>query len=324
MEERTEQKMDANTISSKSFTEAMRGYKKEEVDDFLEEVAQEYAKLKSVNNELEKKLEVLADKIREYREDEDALKEALLGAQKQGRQVVEDAKEKAKGMIDDAQEKCDNMIADAEAVVAQKTEEGEKAIADALAEKARIEEEAKQRAEELHTEMEIQNEIDKEALARTRREAEDFRTKLIIEYNNHIELIKKLPEICQSEFVKETVDNHDTANLRELLAQQKGEEVIEPVAAVEAEENDDDVKVVNSFTEIPVQEAQSEEVVETAEEEEASAFTVENAFAEDDEDEDDNTPDFLKRKPAGGKSKFEKLEFGNNTNNGNNKNKKRR
>ncbi len=315
--------MDANKISSKSFTEAMRGYKKEEVDEFLEEVSQEYAKLKSINSELEKKLEVLADKIREYREDEDALKEALLGAQKQGRHVVEEAKEKAKNMIDEAQEKCDNMIADAEAVVAQKNEEGEKAIADALAEKARIEEEAKQRAEELHTEMEIQNEIDKEALARTRREAEDFRTKLIIEYNNHIELIKKLPEICQSEFVKETVDNHDTANLRELLAQQKGEEVITPVAEIPEEENDDDVKVVSSFTDIAVQEAQSEEITEVEEVEDNSAFTVENAFADDEEDDDD-TPDFLKRKPAGGsKSKFEKLEFGNNTNNGN-KNKKRR
>ncbi len=314
--------MDANTISSKSFTEAMRGYKKEEVDEFLEEVSQEYAKLKSINSELEKKLEVLADKIREYREDEDALKEALLGAQKQGRQVVEDAKEKAKNMIDEAQEKCDNMIADAEVVVAQKNEEGEKAIADALAEKARIEEEAKKRAEELHTEMEIQNEIDKEALARTRREAEDFRTKLIIEYNNHIELIKKLPEMCQTEFVKETVDNHDTANLRELLAQQKGEEVIAPVAEIpEVEENDDDVKVVSSFTEIEVQETESEEVEETTEE--IGAFTVENAFA-DDEDEDDNTPDFLKPKQGSGKSKFEKLEFGNNTNNNHGKNKKRR
>lgn len=311
--------MDANMISSKSFTEAMRGYKKEEVDEFLADVAQQYAKLQNVNQELEKKLEVLADKIREYREDEDALKEALLGAQKQGRQVVEDAKEKAKNMIAEAQEKCDGMIKDAEDVVAQKTEEGEKAIADALAEKARIEEEAKQRAEELHTEMEIQNEIDKEALARTRREAEDFRTKLIIEYNNHIELIKKLPEMCQSEFVKETVDNHDTANLRELLAQQKGEEVITPVAEIPEEESDDDVKVVNSFNEIPVQEAEAEEIEET---DDAAAFTVENAFADDD-DEDDNTPDFLKRKPAGGKSKFEKLEFGNNANN-NNKNKKRR
>ena len=65
----------------------------------------------------------------------------------------------------------------------------------------------------------------------------------------------------------------------------------------------------------------SEEVEEV--EEEIGGFTVENAFAEED-DEDDNTPDFLKPKHSGNKSKFEKLEFGNNTHNGNNKNKKRR
>ncbi len=48
--------MDASTIGSKSFTEAMRGYKKEEVDEFLDDVSQEFAKLKSINSELEKKL----------------------------------------------------------------------------------------------------------------------------------------------------------------------------------------------------------------------------------------------------------------------------
>lgn len=319
--------MEASTIRDKKFLEVMRGYKKEDVDEFLGEVASEFSKLRKANEELEKKLEVLADKIREYREDEDALKEALLGAQKQGKMVVEEAKEKAANIIMDAQNKSDEMIKDAEDVVAQKKEEGEKAIADALAEKQRIEEEAAKKAADLHAEMEIQHEIDKEALARTRREAEDFRTKLIVEYTNHIELIKKLPEMCQSEYVKETVDNHDPANLRELLAQQKGEEVITPDAEVEKpEETDEDVKIVNDFNEIPVQEAEAEEITEIAEsadEEEAGGFTVENAFA-DDEEEEDNTPDFLKNKHKNNKSKFEKLEFGNNTSNSGGKNKKRR
>lgn len=317
--------MDAKEIRDKKFLEVMRGYKKEDVDEYLSEIASEFSKLRKANEELEKKLDVLADKVREYREDEDALKEALLGAQKQGKMVVEEAKEKAANIIQDAKNKADGMISDAEAVVAQKKEEGEKAISDALEEKKRIEEEAEKKAADLHTEMEIQHEIDKEALARTRREAEDFRTKLIVEYTSHIELIKKLPEICQNEYIKETVDNHDTAVLRDLIAQQRGEEVIEPVAVVEkTEETDDDVKIVNDFNEIPVQEAESEEVIETVEEEEeAGGFTVENAFA-DDEEEDDNTPDFLKNKHKNGKSKFEKLEFGNNTNNSNGKNKKKR
>ncbi len=314
--------MEASTIRDKKFLEVMRGYKKEDVDEFLSEVASEFSKLRKANEELEKKLEVLADKIREYREDEDALKEALLGAQKQGRMVVDEAKEKAANIVMDAQNKSDEMIKAAEDVVAQKKEEGEKAIADALAEKQRIEEEAAKKAADLHTEMEIQHEIDKEALARTRREAEDFRTKLIVEYTNHIELIKKLPEMCQNEFVKETVDNHDTANLRELLAQQKGEAVIAPVTE-KPEETDEDVKIVSSFNEIPVQEAESEEITEAVEATD-SGFTVENAFSEDEEEEDDNTPDFLKNKHKNNKSKFEKLEFGNNTNNSNGKNKKRR
>ncbi len=314
--------MEASTIRDKKFLEVMRGYKKEDVDEFLSEVASEFSKLRKANEELEKKLEVLADKIREYREDEDALKEALLGAQKQGRMVVDEAKEKAANIVMDAQNKSDEMIKAAEDVVAQKKEEGEKAIADALAEKQRIEEEAAKKAADLHTEMEIQHEIDKEALARTRREAEDFRTKLIVEYTSHIELIKKLPEMCQNEFVKETVDNHDTANLRELLAQQKGEAVIAPVTE-KPEETDEDVKIVSSFNEIPVQEAESEEITEEVEATD-SGFTVENAFSEDEEEEDDNTPDFLKNKHKNNKSKFEKLEFGNNTNNSNGKNKKRR
>ena len=315
--------MEASTIRDKKFLEVMRGYKKEDVDEFLSEVASEFSKLRKANEELEKKLEVLADKIREYREDEDALKEALLGAQKQGRMVVDEAKEKAANIVMDAQNKSDEMIKEAEDVVAQKKEEGEKAIADALAEKKRIEEEAAKKAADLHQEMEIQHEIDKEALARTRREAEDFRIKLIAEYTNHIEFIKKLPEMCQNEYIKETVDNHDTAVLRDLLAQQRGEEVITADVEEKPEETDDDVKIVSDFNEIPVQEAESEEVAEVNESDDEGGFTVENAFSDDD-DEEDNTPDFLKNKHKNNKSKFEKLEFGNNTSGSNGKNKKKR
>lgn len=327
--------MDANSIRDKKFPEAMRGYKKEDVDEFLGDVADAYAKQQKTISELEKKLEVLADKIREYRENEDDLKEALLGAQKQGRLVVDEAKEKAANIVMDAQNKSADMIKEAEDVVAQKKEEGEKAIADALAEKQRIEEEAAKKAADLHTEMEIQHEIDKEALARTRREAEDFRTRLIVECNSSleimnnarnefIELVKKMPEICQNEFIKETIDNQDTNVLRELIAQQRGEEVITPEIE-KTEETDEDVKIVNDFNEIPVQEAEAEEVTEVSEDADSVGFTVENAFA-DEEEEEDNTPDFLKdTKPKSNKSKYEKLEFGNNSNNNSNgKNKKRR
>lgn len=313
--------MDANSIKDRKFTEAMRGYKKEEVDDFLNDIAMEFSQLKNQNSELEKKLGVLADKIREYREDEDALKEALLGAQKQGNAVIANAKEKAAELIQEAQDKCDEMIAAAEMESANKHTEAEQTIADALAEKKRIEEEAAKRAADLHLEMEIQNELDREVLARTKREAEDFRTRLVVEYTNHIEMIKKIPEDCENEYIKEKTADHDVSKLRELLDRQNADAAAD-ASVPERTDDDSDIKVVGSFSDIPVQEAESTEAEEPAD---SGAFTVENAFTDDkDEDRESDAPDFLSnRSRPSGKSKYEKLEFGNNSA-GNGKNKKRR
>lgn len=304
--------MDINSISEKKFTEVMRGYKREEVEEYLGDIAREYSKLKRENAELEKKLEVLADKIREYREDEDALKDALLVAQRQGNAILADAKEKAEGIINDANEKGEEREKQADDYVAEKNAEAEKIIADALEEKARIEAEAQKAKDDIHTEMTIQTELDKEILARTKKEAEDFRTRIIVEYSNHMEFIKSIPEMCENEFIKETTANQDTEKLRSLIASQR------EAQAEEAVSEDEDVKVVESFAEIPVQASEAEVV-----EEEVSGFTVENAFEDSDETES-NTPDFLTSKPSKNKSKFEKLEFGNNTGNGKNNGKKRR
>lgn len=318
--------MDANSIKDRKFTDAVRGYKKEEVEDYLNDLAMEFSQLKNQNSELEKKLGVLADKIREYREDEDALKEALLGAQKQGNAVIANAKEKAAELIQEAQDKCDEMIAAAEMESANMHTEAEQTVANALAEKKRIEEEAAKKAADLHLEMEIQNELDREILARTKREAEDFRTRLIVEYTNHIEMIKKIPEDCENEYIRENTANQDASKLRELLDRQNAE--AQPDASVpEQAEDDSDIKVVDSFADIPVSEAESTEAEEEPADE--GAFTVESAFTDDKDDDDEkesDAPDFLSNRGPrmSGKSKYEKLEFGNNNNSGNGKNKKRR
>ena len=307
-------------ILNRKFSEAIKGYKKEEVDEYVDDVAREFDKLKREIDELSEKLEVCKDRIREYRNDEDALKDALLGAQKQGNSIIAEAKEKASNIIGDANQKSEEMIKAAEDEVAAKKEEAQQIIADALAEKERIEAEAKKAADDIHTEMTIQTEIDKEILARTKREAEDFRTRLIFEYTSQIELIKSLPEACENEFVKQTAAEHDSSVLRELIASQNGEALPEiedmPIEDEKPAEDDSDIKVVDSFSDIKVQEGESVEVEE-------SGFTVENAF---DTPEDDSTPDFLNdNKPSRNKSKFEKLEFGNNnTHNNNHSGKKKR
>ncbi len=106
--------MNAKDIVSKEFETVKRGgYDAAEVDFFLKDVSIEYKKLQNENKELEKKLEVLAEKIREYRKDEDALRDALLIAKKQGIAVVNEAKEDAEKIRKDAQEKAEKTIKDA-------------------------------------------------------------------------------------------------------------------------------------------------------------------------------------------------------------------
>ena len=54
--------------------------------------------------ESNRKIQILAEKVREYMKDEEALKDALLGAQKQGHQVIAEANEKAAQILDKAKE----------------------------------------------------------------------------------------------------------------------------------------------------------------------------------------------------------------------------
>ena len=94
--------MTANSIKSKSFESERNGYSQAEVDRFLAEVANDYAALAAQNAENEEKIAKLVEKVSEYKEEEDAIKGALLSAQKEASKIVNDAKNKANAMVDSA------------------------------------------------------------------------------------------------------------------------------------------------------------------------------------------------------------------------------
>ena len=198
--------MNAKDIVSKEFETVKRGgYDAAEVDTFLKDVSIEYKKLQNENEELEKKLEVLAEKIREYRKDEDALRDALLIAKKQGIAVVNEAKEDAEKIRKDAQEKAEKTIKDADALAAKKKELGEKNLAEANAKAKQTVDDANAKAAEIHTIMMQQTEREQIVLQRTRKEVQDYTNKILAAYRAHIENIKAMPKACENEFVINTV-----------------------------------------------------------------------------------------------------------------------
>lgn len=201
--------MNAKDILARRFEKAtFNGYKTEEVDEFLREISSEYAQLQKEKNELERKLEVLADKIREYRDDEDALKDALLMAQKQGNQIISDSKAAAEKLqketdeaiakqLAEAKAKAEKMIKDADDYAKRMTKESNER-ADKLVKDARA------KADEIHDIMQRQTEIQQTVLQKTRKEADEYRNRIISAYKAQIELVNKLPETCENEFVKAT------------------------------------------------------------------------------------------------------------------------
>ena len=92
----------AQDIHSVTFEKSLRGYRTEEVDEYLDKLAQDFDAMAKEKADMEKKLYILADKVDQYRKDEETLKTALLNAQRLGETVVYEAKQKAETIIYDA------------------------------------------------------------------------------------------------------------------------------------------------------------------------------------------------------------------------------
>ena len=94
--------MNADDIRNVTFDKVMRGYRPEEVDAYLEQVAAEMEKIQAEKEDNEKKLFILAEKVDQYRNDEETLKTALLNAQRMGESVIHEARLKAETILYDA------------------------------------------------------------------------------------------------------------------------------------------------------------------------------------------------------------------------------
>jgi len=94
----------AQDIREKTFDKArLSGYDMAEVDDFLEEIAEDITATQKENAVLKSKMKVLVDKIEEYRSNEEALNMAVLSAQKLAVQIENDARTRSAQMLSDAE-----------------------------------------------------------------------------------------------------------------------------------------------------------------------------------------------------------------------------
>lgn len=110
-------------IHNKEFKRVFRGYDEEEVDEFLDQVIDEFEKLYKENFELKEKLETKQGNIEEYKGLEETLKNTLIMAQhaaedakknaeREAEVIFREAQMRAEALINEAKEKAERIVHD--------------------------------------------------------------------------------------------------------------------------------------------------------------------------------------------------------------------
>jgi len=117
-------------IQNKEFERAFRGYRQDDVDEFLERVAKEYERIVKEKMSLEEKVALLEDKLAQYQKLENTLHNSIIVAQetaedvkrnanKEAELIRREAEKEARRIIDEARYKASRILAEHEEIYKQ-------------------------------------------------------------------------------------------------------------------------------------------------------------------------------------------------------------
>lgn len=277
-------------------------YKAESVDTFIQEVAESYEQMFRENGEMFKKINLLAQRLEEYRNDEDNIRNALLTAQRAAEKITREAQEKADKLVADVKERTDTENERLDAAAKEMLTKA-KYQADAIVEEAQ--KQAKEIAEKAiqdskEAAVSARSDMIKElaALETMKQEVTKFKQQILGEYAAQVELINKLPEV-----VIEKMTAEEEAKEEEVPAEKPADEVKEEAAEPEKAEEPAEEKAEEAQQEEQRPFEETVEEVKAPEAREAESMDVEHlqqmiyetedtdaesdpAYEEDDADED--------------------------------------
>lgn len=321
-------------ISSKELRQkdleiTQNGYNIAEVDALMAESAATIDAYEKQSGDLYHKLEVLAGKIEEYRQEEDAIKTALVTAQKMADKITKESNETASLLISKSEETAKDTVANAKAesdkiissareystnLIAEKTQQAEEitnkaqdkaneVIASAKVVAQDILEQAKQISDDLIAKSKAEKEA-YEILSNTiKNDAKEFIEKVKSLYNNELDALNS---------AKLDKENDDTESEEKSIAEIDSEvsglvdeieeftsSIPQPISSEESDDAEDaEAEEAEDFQEViaPDDAEDSEEEIEYEREEDNKepAFDLNEIEYEeitDDDDEDDITED---------------------------------
>ena len=188
----------ANEIRQITFEKVVRGYRPEDVESFMEKIADEFEALAAEKQEIEGQLYILAERIEQYKTEEESIKTTLINAQKLGESIIAESRQKAEAILKDANIRKNDILASA------------------------------------HEEFELYE----ENLARIKREVSDFKIGVLSMYKEHIESLSRVPEVKRepANVVQEEVEEVPAEETVEYTVEETSAEAV-VAEEVPAEEN---------------------------------------------------------------------------------------
>lgn len=186
--------LNANEIKSVRFSAAVGGYKKDEVDVFLDKVEADYEQFEKTLREMNNKISELKTELEDYKNSQGNIQNVLVSAQKFADQIVEEAKQKSAEIIASAQDSIEKITAQ------------EKELTTAFDKKASERKDALQsdvdkiisNAEQKQTAIEAatQDCVDRQQLLfnKMKIEVAAFKAEITAKYKEHLELLASLPD----------------------------------------------------------------------------------------------------------------------------------
>ena len=104
-------------IRNKEFKKSFKGYKEDEVDEFLDKVIADYERIYRENGELKDRISIDNERIESYNSMEKSLQSTLLIAQTTAEDIVSNARKKADIIIKEAEDQARKIIEDANSSV---------------------------------------------------------------------------------------------------------------------------------------------------------------------------------------------------------------
>ena len=267
-------------------------YRAQSVDDFFEIVADSYEQMFKENGELVKKIGLLAERVEEYRNDEDNIRAALLTAQRMADKIMKETNEKSEKQLAEATENAAAKEAAAEAkakrLLEQAQHDADMLLAETKQKAARMIEEATAEAKEQAVVARDRMIKTQAALDLVEKEADKFKRELLTLYTEHIELINKIPEVEDESDKDEEPAPEDpevTVQTEETTPEEPEEDVIEEI-------DTDDEQAAEDVIEEPVPEEDEDEVITP---DEVSAVEPSEDVPAEDEEEDEISDSDLER-----------------------------